>query len=319
MLRGQDGKWTALFVEKATLGRSIMRLSAAIAIWIVSWSGPSAAADLQLSASKHLGVASCASSVCHGKISAQSGRDVGLNEHFIWLNKDSHSRAFRDLATDRSHSIAANLGLPNATTAKICLDCHSDNVPTALRGEKFQLTEGVGCEACHGGAGKWIQTHTQKSMTHNEKVTSGLYPTELPLRRAELCLSCHMGTRDKFANHMIIGAGHPRLRFELEAFTVLQPPHFQVDADYVRRKGRIDRMNLWVAGQMQNARRYLELVQAGLLNSGALPLDFALYDCFGCHRLTDKSRWSRRVHTREVVKEALRHNALAVLLAYKHP
>jgi len=168
------------------LGRSIIRLSARIGIWIVSWSGLSAAADLQPNASKHLGVASCASSVCHGKIGVQMDRDVGLNEHFIWLNKDWHSRAFRNLATDRAHSIAANLGLPNATTAKICLDCHSDNVPPVLRGQKFQLGKGVGCEACHGSAGNWIQTHTQKSMAHNDNVASGLYPTELPLRRAEL-------------------------------------------------------------------------------------------------------------------------------------
>src|SRR5580658_5280227 len=80
---------------------------------------------------KHLGVASCATSVCHGKQSAQTGRDVALNEYVIWLEQDRHSQAYRALDNARSRGIAANLGLASATTAKICLDCHSDNVPAA--------------------------------------------------------------------------------------------------------------------------------------------------------------------------------------------
>src|SRR5580698_10751116 len=77
---------------------------------------------------KHLGVASCATSVCHGKETEQVGRDVALNEYRIWLEQDRHSQAYRTLDNARSRQIAANLGLPSATTAKVCLDCHADNV-----------------------------------------------------------------------------------------------------------------------------------------------------------------------------------------------
>jgi hypothetical protein len=272
-----------------------MSIREALAILLLSVSGIAAAAELAQSNTKHLGVATCASSVCHGKLTAQSGRDVALNEYQIWSHQDYHSRAFRDLINPQSQAIAAKLGLASAATSKLCLDCHADNVPASLRGPKFQLSDGVQCEACHGGAEKWIETHAQKSAPHSDNVARGMYPSEQPLRRAELCLSCHMGTRDKFATHAIMGAGHPRLRFELQVFTFNQPAHVQIDADYVQRKGRIDNMNLWVTGQIENARRYLELLQSRLTLADSFLPEFALYDCFGCHHPIDrdKQRWSR--------------------------
>src|SRR5579862_2835448 len=126
---------------------------------------------------KHLGVASCAASVCHGKLTAQTGRDVALNEYRIWLEQDRHSQAYRALDNPRSRSIAANLGLPSASAAKICLDCHADNVPANQRGPKFQLSDGVQCEACHGGSEKWIETHTQQTVTHAANVANGMNAT----------------------------------------------------------------------------------------------------------------------------------------------
>ena len=268
-------------------------LRASLAVVLMSLGGAVAAGESPPPDFKHLGVASCASSVCHGKLSAQQDRNVALNEYRIWSHDDYHSRAFRDLSNSLSQSMAAKLGLASAATSKICLDCHADNVPAAQRGPKFQLSDGVGCEGCHGGAEKWIETHTQKAATHADNVARGMYPSEQPLRRAELCLSCHMGTRDKFATHVIMGAGHPRLRFELQVFTVNQPAHVVIDADYIQRKGRIADMNLWVTGQIENARRYLELLQTRLPVAGTFLPELALYDCFACHHGTDKQRWSR--------------------------
>src|ERR1700733_1917075 len=271
-----------------------MSIRELLAMLLLACGGVAAAAELAQSTVKHLGVATCASSVCHGKLTAQSDRDVALNEYQIWSHDDYHSRAYRDLINPQSQAIAAKLGLASAATSKLCLDCHADNVPATLRGPKFQLTDGVQCEACHGGAEKWIETHAQKGVPHSDNVARGMYPSEQPLRRAELCLSCHMGTRDKFATHAIMGAGHPRLRFELQVFTFNQPAHVQIDADYVQRKGRIDNMNLWVTGQIENARRYLELLQSRLALPDSFLPEFALYDCFGCHHPIDrdKQRWT---------------------------
>ena len=242
---------------------------------------------------KHLGVASCSSSVCHGKISAQSGRHVALNEYTVWTQDDRHSQGYNRLKSPAAVQIAAKLGLPNAVGAKICLDCHTDNVPRALQGPKYKITDGIGCEACHGGSEKWIESHAQPSSAHKANVAKGLYPSDQPLQRATLCLSCHLGTRDKFATHVIMGAGHPRLSFELDAYTLNQPAHYVVDADYVERKGKIDDMNFWVTGQIEAAERELTLLQTGVFTPGGLVPELSFYECFSCHHAMDNMRWSR--------------------------
>lgn len=252
----------------------------------------SAASDPAIAEYKHLGVASCATSVCHGKLAPQPGKHVALNEFRTWTQEDRHSQAYRTLELPEAKRIAANLGLPNATAAKICLDCHADNVPADKRGPKFQMTDGVGCEACHGGSEKWIETHAAESATHKDNVARGMYPTEQPLKRVQVCLSCHLGTKDQFATHTIMGAGHPRLSFELEAYTANQPAHFTVDADYVQRKGKIEGINLWLTGQIENTRRMLTLLQTNMFHNGGMFPELAFYDCHSCHHPMDKIRWN---------------------------
>jgi hypothetical protein len=244
---------------------------------------------------RHLGVATCATSVCHGKQSEQTGKDadVGLNEYKIWLEQDRHSQAYRTLDGPRSRAIAANLGLPSAKT-KMCLDCHADNVPPSQQGPKFQISDGVQCEGCHGGSEKWLETHSQRSVTHATNVANGMNATEQPLRRAQLCLSCHLGTADQYTTHRIMGAGHPRLAFELDVYSYNQPPHYRPRNDnYIKRKGVIPETNLWITGQLESSQRYLSLLQSGLFATGGLTPELALYDCFGCHHPIDKLRWSR--------------------------
>lgn len=244
---------------------------------------------------KHMGVASCSTSVCHGKLAPQTDKDVALNEYRIWQQEDRHAQAYRTLELAESKRIAANLGLANATAAKICLDCHADNVPADKRGGKFQISDGVGCEACHGGSEKWLESHAAEAATHKDNVARGMYPTEQPLKRVQVCLGCHLGTKDQFATHAIMGAGHPRLSFELEAYTTNQPAHFVVDADYAERKGKIEGMNLWVTGQIETTRRYLTLLQTKMFETnagGAMFPELAFYDCHSCHHPMDKIRWN---------------------------
>ena len=77
----------------------------------------------QADANKHLGVASCATSVCHGKAKKSDQSNVWLNEYRLWSTEDRHARAYQTLRSKESRRIAKNLGLNNAHTAKICLDC----------------------------------------------------------------------------------------------------------------------------------------------------------------------------------------------------
>jgi hypothetical protein len=247
---------------------------------------------------KHLGVATCSSSVCHGNVRSTSSYDVRLNEYITWSHDDSHSKAYSVLMTDRSRAIAAKLGLPNAYEAKMCLDCHADNIPPAMRGKEFNIADGIGCESCHGGAEKWIESHTMKSTSYEDNLKNGMYPTATLANRAPLCLSCHVGTADKFATHRMMGAGHPRLSFELDTFQALQPAHHQIDKDYAERKPVYTRTATWAVGQIEAARMQIQLVQQYFSKDGAVFPELALFSCHSCHESSMRQLdWARGLTT----------------------
>ncbi len=250
-------------------------------------------------ANKHMGVATCATSQCHGSAIPRDGSNVMQNEYVTWTQDDPHSKAYEVLSNDQSKAIASRLGLRAANTAKICLDCHTDNVPDKRRGERFQISDGVGCESCHGGAENWISTHHNALVvSHADNVAAGLYPTENVSERADLCLACHLGNSDKFATHRIMAAGHPRLSFELDTFTELwrtagRQPHYRVDADYRDRKETVSHSYTWAAGLLDEGRQRLALIIDGkILGDGMFP-ELALYDCHACHRSMKTVRWQR--------------------------
>tara|TARA_R110001599_G_scaffold353442_1_gene592239 strand:- start:9064 stop:10380 length:1317 start_codon:yes stop_codon:yes gene_type:complete len=238
----------------------------------------------------HLGVASCASSVCHGKTSPQKTTTVLQNEYSTWTQHDRHARAYKTLLSDDSKRIAKLLDIGPASEAKVCLDCHSDNVNDGLRGRRFQRSDGVGCEACHGGAEKWIKSHTEPNATHAQNIEFGLYPTDIPAERAKLCMSCHVGNEDKFASHDIMGAGHPRLSFELDTFTVIQPKHYVVDDDYIKRKGDYTGLKIWLAGQLMVADHWLDLIESPKFQGDGLFPEISFYDCHSCHHAMSDER-----------------------------
>ncbi len=155
--------------SRATSKRAIRRL-AAITNTVFSLTATFAAALAtsmaialpQYDESKHTGVASCASSVCHGKSTAATDSNVMLNEYKLWTTEDRHANAYKTLLSVESKRIASNLGLSApAHKAKICLDCHTDNVAPEKQGKEFRIDDGVGCEACHGGAEHWLESHTE--------------------------------------------------------------------------------------------------------------------------------------------------------------
>jgi Cytochrome c554 and c-prime len=232
---------------------------------------------------KHLGPESCGSSVCHGKLAAQAA-GVALNEYRVWLLKDRHAQAYQGLRSPLGADIARSLKLKSALDAPLCLDCHADNISKENRGTNFRIADGVGCEACHGGSERWIKSHARRDTTHAANLQAGMNATESPAVRAQICLGCHLGTQDRIATHDLMAAGHPRLRFELDAFSTNQPAHFQMkDSDYIRRKGQTTDGGLWISGQVETARRYAALLQSDLLYPGHLVPEFALYDCYACH------------------------------------
>lgn len=254
----------------------------------------SAMAELpQYSDEAHLGVASCASGVCHGSVNPRSSTSVLQNEYVIWSRLDRHKNAYNTLLSAQSKKIALNLGLKNAYEADICLDCHADNVAVAKRGPKFQIEDGVGCEACHGGAEKYVSSHTDEAVSRDQNLKKGLYATDQLPQRATLCFSCHMGNERKIASHEIMGAGHPRLSFELDTFGILQPAHYVVDAKYSEEKWAGSSLTTWALGQVEAGRQTLGLIESKL-NSKKLFPELSLFDCHACHHVMSQKRWQQR-------------------------
>ena len=209
------------------------------------------------------------------------------NELITWQDGSSaagaHSRAWRMLGSPRATAIAKRLGIGSAASAPMCLGCHSD--PAASRGAKFQVSDGVGCEACHGGSGGWLASHYTLGATHAANVARGLIPLDQPKVRAAVCLDCHFGSAEKgqFVDHRMMSAGHPRLSFELDLFSTLQK-HYDLTPAYARRKLLASGAQIWAIGQATALERSLTLYanpERG--QQGAFP-EFYFFDCHSCHR-----------------------------------
>ncbi len=71
-----------------------------------------------------------------------------------------------------------------------------------------------------GGAKNRLRSHDDLPRTHDQNLAEAMYPTDQPLARAELCISCHFGNERKFVDHRMMGVGHPRLRGLARASTL---------------------------------------------------------------------------------------------------
>ena len=243
---------------------------------------------------KYLGVVTCAGSTCHGAGHPVGDARISQTEFLSWHRDDAHSKAYRVLIEEKGQRIAQKLGLANAGAAPECLSCHTTFVPAEVRGKRFQLADGVGCESCHGPASKWLGQHVTGAASREDNIKAGMVRTEEPVARAALCLSCHLGSQDKFANHRLLGAGHPRLSFELDTYTLLQPAHYRVDADYRERKRLASHVQVWAIGQTAAASRSFELFTSDKWASKNTLPEFAFFDCHACHHVLTEPRWAAR-------------------------
>ncbi|HTO11452.1 MAG TPA: multiheme c-type cytochrome [Candidatus Binatia bacterium] len=197
---------------------------------------------------KYTGAASCGSSNCHG-LAKPKPDFPKLNENIVWAQKDKHAKAYATLTNEKLKSgvspskIATTMKLGKAETASKCLVCHAVDVKPELRGPKFDITEGVHCDGCHGPAEKWLEPHAEKGWTHEKSVAVGMYDTKNFLLRAEKCVSCHLHIEAE-----MVAAGHPDLlAFELDTFSAQMPPHW-------RDKGTFAPTKAWATGQVISLR-----------------------------------------------------------------
>ena len=257
--------------------------------WILAFTLAASAVAAAEAPAEHLGVASCASGVCHGSAKPLDPTPVLQNEYVTWSHFDPHSGAYRTLRGEQSSVIARRLGIAAAEREPKCLACHTEDVRLEFRGARFQVDDGVGCEACHGASSRWIASHDDRPAgTRADSIALGLAPLERAGPRARICASCHVGSVDRLAGHALMAAGHPRLVFELDTYSELWRTsggreHYRHDEDYQRRKGGSGSVEFWLAGLVESASRTLELTQSEDLSQGVLP-EFAVFNCYSCHR-----------------------------------
>lgn len=254
---------------------------------------------------KYVGAAGCAAANCHG---GDALKQIQGSEHSLWVQQDPHAGAYNVLYNNTSRRIMkylrqspryAYLKSVPAHEAKICLDCHA-TAPSKERlvdGHKFSLSDGVGCESCHGPAEKWLDPHKRDSWnawSSAEKAAIGFVDTKDILQRTKMCASCHVGAIDREVNHDIMAGGHPRLNFEMSAYHANLPAHWNRNAD--RRRHAVNdphvsaeylqstfQAKLWKVGQLAAAEKSLELLEERAANPQRVWPEFTEYGCYACH------------------------------------
>jgi hypothetical protein len=236
--------------------------------------------------SKFTGPGSCSSPACHGGVQPREDTTVLQNEYSTWVVRDKHAHAYVNLTNPIGVRIAKIMGLGKPETAPRCLACHALDVPVDQRARTFDLTDGVGCENCHGPASAWLGPHTTRGWNFEKSNELGMYNTRDLIKRSEKCLTCHLGTPEKSVDHELIAAGHPDLYFELDSFMSVMPPHWkEVDKD------PLFGVRALAVGQAVQLREQLKRIARE--SQGGIWPEYAELDCFACHHslVAAKDSW----------------------------
>ncbi len=252
----------------------------------------------------YMGASSCSASDCHGNSTARNKFRIGQNEFYIWSQKDRHAKAYEILTNADSKIIARNLKIAKPEGSERCLVCHAVPVSPNRQGTMYDIADSVSCEACHGPAEKWLNPHIRPGFDPQKATSLGMYNTKDLVKRAEKCLECHAGADGKEVTHELIGAGHPRLAFEIDTYTYAMPPHWRPPKEKKDREWLGTRV--WAIGQAAAFRNQMKRLAASRRTGFGLWPDFTHFDCFACHHavvdrlrgITEKDKteqiWRRR-------------------------
>ncbi|OGU58652.1 MAG: cytochrome C554 [Ignavibacteria bacterium RBG_13_36_8] len=131
---------------------------------------------------KYVGYKAC--TMCHKS-------DKQGEQEKIWEGS-KHSKAFEVLKSEEAEKIAGEKGLKTkAFEAKECLKCHvtAYGVDASLLEKKFNVEDGVQCEACHGAGSEYKSMKTMKD--HASAVAAGLADLKDTKNIKKLCETCH--------------------------------------------------------------------------------------------------------------------------------
>ena len=249
---------------------------------------------------KYIGAGSCSAVACHGGIQPRSITKYGevlQNEYSTWITADKHAQAYSSLKLPLGVQIAETLKLGKPEKAQRCLVCHAVSVPASEQLRAFDISDGVSCESCHGPASEWLGPHVQAGMTHETLVkTYHLFDNNDLVQRSEKCLTCHIGAPGLSVDHELIAAGHPDLRFELDSFTAVEPPHWvEKGADGLPKNDPIFGMRAWAIGQAVQLQVSMKRVARNAGDRSRPWPEFSEMDCITCHHsLTGQLSWRQQ-------------------------
>lgn len=139
--------------------------------------GSSAAAEKQR---EFVGAGKC--KTCH--------KTATQGEQYVIWEKSAHAKAYATLATDEAKAIAKERGIADPQKADECLQCHvtGHGVAAEFLGTKYDMTEGVTCESCHGAGGDYYKKSTMKAITAGtqDRAEVGLVKPD-----EKVCVTCH--------------------------------------------------------------------------------------------------------------------------------
>lgn len=223
---------------------------------------------------KYTGPGSCSSTSCHGGVQPRNETTVLQNEYSTWAVRDKHTHAYIVLTNDVGKRMGRILNIQPEKNKK-CTDCHALEVPLEQKAKTFDSNDGVSCESCHGPSSGWLGPHTTRDWTYAKSVELGMYDTRDLIKRSERCLSCHLGTAEKYVDHEMIAAGHPDLYFEQGSYEALMPKHWK---DYTKDPW-ID-VKTVATGQAVQLRENMRRISR---SANRFWPEYAELDCFACH------------------------------------
>ena len=255
-----------------------------------------------------LGAPSCSASACHGGPAAgvSSVRASRGSEYPLWIESDPHARSWRTLNSDRSVEILERLRIlidgkiANPSAYQNCLACHNTSTELTSDGISPAIPEGVGCEACHGPAEMWRDTHYQGPGSVQVAIDQlGMVNTASELVRAKACSLCHVGGPDRDMNHDIIAAGHPALYFDYATYLKAYPKHWREKTDNPSALA----LERWLIGQVTKADSELELIETRIASTHPHSIwpEFSNQQCTSCHQPLNKSTQNPIIQEAKVV------------------
>jgi hypothetical protein len=150
-----------------------------VSVWSIQALVSTAGAD---EAKKHEFVGASKCKICHKK------EEQGA-QYPKW-EESAHAKAYETLGTPEAIEIGKKVGVEKPQEADTCLRCHvaGHGAPAELLGKKYDKTEGVTCESCHGAGGDYVKKSTMEGVTSGEIEAASV---GLVMPDAETCTGCH--------------------------------------------------------------------------------------------------------------------------------